>query len=134
MYNTRSVKRIITEAVLIEIPQNDEAHQHNIDDIIFKWWFTGRQVGGLRLTSEGMLAFGIAGIECYDYNFVQEGASYHNFLLNLNKKMKCPYYLGVDNLTKKLFIRVYDSKIAMMLGLYGSLDDYLASIKNTPNI
>jgi hypothetical protein len=51
--------------------------------------------------------------------------------MELNKKIKCPYYIGVSQKekTKSFYIRIFDSKIAMMLGLYGNLQDYLASVK-----
>ena len=49
----------------------------------------------------------------------------------LNKKIKCPYYMGVNKDGKKSFpyIRFYDSKIAMMVSLYGNVNEYLDSIK-----
>ena len=73
----------------------------------------------------------LAEIEFYDYEFKQDGQSYHTFVMELNKKIKCPYYIGVSQKekTKSFYIRIFDSKIAMMLGLYGNLQDYLASVK-----
>lgn len=128
----RSVKHKITEAVLAEIPKSHRVYQDlTIEDIAFRWWFTGRQEG-LRLTDEGVTAFQLADIEFYDYEFKAEGKSHHTFMLELNKKIKCPYYLGVNKKDKtkpKFYIRLYDSKIAMVLGLYGTLDEYLESIK-----
>lgn len=125
-----SIKQKITEAVLAEIPKSHRIyHELPLEDVIFKWWFTGRQ-DGLRLTDEGVIAFQLAEIEFYDYNFVQDGKSYHSFILELNKKIKCPYYLGANkkDKSKSLYIRLYDSKIAMMIGLYGTLKEYLESI------
>lgn len=116
---------------MAEIPKSHRIyHELPIEDIIFKWWFTGRQEG-LRLTDEGVIAFQLADIEFYDHEFKQDGQSYHSFILELNKKIKCPYYLGVNksNKFKSFYIRLYDSKIAMMLGLYGDLKEYLNSIK-----
>jgi len=127
----KSIKQSITEAVLAEIPKSHRIyHELPIETVIFRWWVTGRQVG-LRLTDEGVAAFSLADIEFYDYDFKQETENYHSFILDLNKKIKCPYYLGVNKADgkKKLYIRLYDSKIAMMLGLYGSLQEYMDSIK-----
>jgi hypothetical protein len=127
----KSIKQKITEAVLAEIPKSHRIyHELPLDDVVFKWWFTGRQ-DGLRLTDEGVTAFELADIEFYDYEFKAEGKSHHSFMLELNKKIKCPYYLGVNkkDKTRKFYIRLYDSKIAMMLGLYGTLEEYLQSIK-----
>lgn len=129
MNKPKTIKYKITEAVLAEIPKSHRIyHQLPVDDVVFKWWVTGRQ-DGLRLTDEGMTAFHLAEIEFYDYEFEQDGKRYHNFILDLNKKIKCPYYLGVNKSKKGFYIRLYDSKIAMMLGLYGNLQEYLNSIK-----
>lgn len=131
MNKRKTHKQIITEAVLAEIPKSHRIyHELPIEDVIFKWWLTGRQEG-LRLTDEGLTAFQLADIEFYDYEFVQDGQSYHSFIIELNKKIKCPYYLGVNkiNKSKSFYIRIYDSKIAMMMGLYGNLKDYLKSIR-----
>jgi hypothetical protein len=127
----KSIKQQITEAVVAEIPRSHRIyHELPIEDVMFKWWQTGRQEG-LRLTDEGVTAFQLAEIAFYDYEFKQDGKSYHSFVLELNKKIKCPYYIGVNksNKDKSFYIRVYDSKVAMMLGLYGNLQDYLSSIK-----
>ena len=130
MTNLKTNKQKITEAVLAEIPKTHRIyHELPIEQVIFKWWFTGRQEG-LRLTDVGVTAFGLANIEFYDHDFSQDGQSYHSFILALNKKIKCPYYLGVKKVPEKSFyIRVYDSKIAMMMKLYGNLQEYLESIK-----
>lgn len=127
-----TIKQKITEAVLAEIPKSHRIyHELPLEDVIFKWWFTGRQKG-LRLTDEGVTAFQLADIEFYDFSFKQDGQSYHSFILALNNKIKCPYYLGVNKLdkSKSFYIRLYDSKIAMLIGLYGNLKEYLDSIKD----
>ncbi len=130
MNKRKSTKQTITEAVLAEIPRSHRIyHELPIEDVVFKWWFTGRQEG-LRLTDEGLTAFQLADIAFYDYEFTQEGKSYHSFILELNKKIKCPYYIGANKKEKKLYIRLYDSKIAMLVGLYGTLQGYLDSIKD----
>ena len=49
-----------------------------------------------------------------------------------SKKIKCPYYFGVnknDMKEKEAYIRLYDSKIAMMVQLYGDIHSYLESVK-----
>lgn len=131
MTSYKSTKQKITESVLAEIPASHRLY-HNlpIEDVIFKWWATGRQEG-LRLTDEGMSAFQIADIEFYDFDFVKEGQSYHSFIIELSRKIKCPYYIGVNkkDKIKTFYLRLYDSKIAVMLNLYGSLQEYLNSIK-----
>lgn len=132
MNKRKSVKQQITEIVLSEIPKSHRIyHELPIEDVIFKWWFTGRQ-DGLRLTVEGVAAFQLADMAFYDHEFKHvSGQSDHAFMLELNKKIKCPYYIGFNkkDKAKSLYIRFYDSKIAMMVELYGTLREYLDSIK-----
>jgi hypothetical protein len=123
----KSLKHIITEAVL---SQTD--HQITFDEAMQKWWMTMRQTSGLRLTEMGDLAFRFAQIEYYNYDFnIKLDNGWHAFILDLNKKIKCPYYIGVNKLkdSKQPYIRLYDSKIAVMVSLYGNINDYLKSIK-----
>lgn len=134
MTSRKSIKQQITEAVLAEIPKSHKIyHELPIENVIFRWWQTGRQEG-LRLTDEGVTAFQLADIEFYDYEFKQEGQSYHSFVVELNKKIKCPYYIGVNknDKDKRFYLRLYDSKIVMLMNLYGTLRDYLNSIKERP--
>ena len=91
-----------------------------------------RNETGLRLTDMGDLSFRFADIEFYDYDFIINSSNgWHNYLLELNRKLKCPYYIGVNKIkdSKQPYIRLYDSKIAMMVGLYGSISDYIKSVK-----
>lgn len=138
MTGRKSLKQQITEAVLKEIPrQYTGDHELTIDEVIFKWWMTGRQEG-LRLTDDGVVAFQLAEIEYYEHKIeksmlapTKTGQSWHSFILDVNKKIKCPYYLGVNKKDKQRapYIRFYDSKIAMMVELYGDLQTYLDSIR-----
>lgn len=126
-----SYKELVTEKIIKEL--NDET-LWQFDDAMKKWWMVPRLDGGLRLTDVGDLAFRYAKIEYYNYDFAiitNSGGGWHTYLLELNKKLKCPYYIGVNKVedSKKPFIRLYDSKIAMMVSLYGNISDYLKSVK-----
>jgi hypothetical protein len=132
MINLKTKKQIITEAVLKQIPNIDLS----IDKAMFSWWMTGRH-DGLRLTDIGDLNFRLADIEFYEFNLLEDikknpTQEWNIFLLECNKKIKCPYYLGVNKQDgKKMpYIRFYDSKIAMMVQLYGSIKEYLSSVKD----
>jgi hypothetical protein len=123
----KSLKHVITETVL-----NQADHQITFDEAMQKWWMTMRNETGLRLTDMGDLSFRFADIEFYDYDFIINSSNgWHNYLLELNRKLKCPYYIGVNKIkdSKQPYIRLYDSKIAMMVGLYGSISDYIKSVK-----
>ena len=130
MSERKSKKRIITDAVLAELPNTDKP----IDKIMFEWWMSGNSGDGLRLTSAGDVAFREAGIEYYQCEITLVGSTYYGFMVELSNKISCPYFLGaskiVDSDTRqKPFIRLYDSKIAMMMTLYGDIRSYLDSIK-----
>jgi hypothetical protein len=104
----------------------------NYERAMQSWWANPRKDGGLRLTLVGDLEFRYAKLESYTHilsfkNLIK--SNYYQFVLEIEKKIKCPYYLDVDNAEKKPYIRLYDSRISMMLNLYGDLESYLNSIK-----
>ena len=131
MTSVKSHKLIITEAVLSELPHNHTVDS-TADGLMMRIWMSGRQ-DGLRLTEYGDFIFRTAEIEYYQSNFkLREGTSEHAYVMEINKKIKCPFYLGVNKIEgkkKQPYIRLYDSKIAMMIELYGDIVSYLDSIK-----
>ena len=131
MSNRKSLKQIITEAVLAELPNNCNVDS-DADKLMVRIWASGRQ-DGLKLTEYGDFLFRMAEIEYYQCDFkIREDMSEHAYLLEISKKIKCPFYLGVNNIEgkkKKLYIRLYDSKIAMLIELYGDIVGYLDSVK-----
>lgn len=132
MSNRKSKKQILTEVVL-NILRNDY-EDPDIDTIIFQWWVTGRAGEGLRLTEDGMEAFFKADIEHFDFPLGlpknKKGFAPEAFILELNKKIKSPYYIGLNkNKGNQPFFRIYDSKTAMLLNIYGTLQEYLDSVK-----
>ena len=125
-----SYKELVTQQIIKEL--DIEGPTWTQEEAMKKWWMVQRPDGGLRLTDIGDLSFRYAKIEFYNYDFViSSSTGWHNYLLELNKKLKCPYYIGVNkvNDSKKPFIRLYDSKIAMMVSLYGNISDYIKSVK-----
>ena len=131
MSERKSHKLIITEAVLAELPNNQQVDS-TADGLMMRIWMSGRQ-DGLRLTEYGDFIFRMAEIEYYQSNFkLREGTSEHAYVMEINKKIKCPFYLGVNKIEgkkKQPYMRLYDSKIAMMIELYGDILTYLDSIK-----
>ena len=131
MSERKSHKLIITEAVLAELPNNQQVDS-TADGLMMRLWMSGRQ-DGLRLTEYGDFIFRMAEIEYYQSVFkLREGTSEHAYVMEINKKIKCPFYLGVNKIEgkkKQPYIRLYDSKIAMMIELYGDIVSYLDSIK-----
>jgi hypothetical protein len=107
------------------------------DKLVSDWFITGRSGSGLRLTDVGMTAFNKATIAHYDFEFTppktaNNSVSWAKYTLTLDKKVKCPYYVGIkliDKGKKQPYIRVYDHKIAMMMTLFGDFASYIESIK-----
>lgn len=139
MIKTRYTKRQLIEVVLDNIPDQLNytlSGRISVEDLYTKWFYTGRN-NGYRLTEAGDQAFRLAEIEFYEIPVGDIRFGHYEFLLELNKKIRCPFYLGVEKskvLNKELYnlhpiIRIYDSEIAMMINLYGSLKEYLDSIR-----
>jgi len=125
-----SYKETITEIVLKQLPAWSDLSKENA---LRTWWYTGANSEVLRLSELGDVHFRTAQIEFYQYDFTPKPEdSHHSYMIELGKKMRCPYYIGVNKVEgkkSKPYIRLYDSKIAMMLSLYGDLDSYLKSVR-----
>lgn len=121
-----TLKYKITEAVRKQLPSDDTP----IETIIKDWWFT-RSSDNLRLTAYGDQAFRHAEIEYFDVPINITHEKWYAFIVDCGKKLKCPFFIGTkkDKGPTGPFIRLYDSKIAMMLTLYGDIYGYLDSIK-----
>ena len=131
MSERKPLKQIITEAVLAELP-NSHSVDSSADSLMMRIQVSGRQ-DGLRLTEYGDFLFRMAEIEYYQCDFkLREGTSEHAYVMEINKKIKCPFFLGVNKIEgkkKQPYMRLYDSKIAMMIELYGNIVSYLDSVK-----
>ena len=108
-----------------------------VHTLLFRWWITGRTGAGLRLTAEGANAFDYANITYYDFPIQLKSpgqrsiSTWTAFYMLVNSKLRCPFYIRVSIEDKKQlpYIRIYDYKIAMLISLYGTLNDYLESVK-----
>lgn len=135
MTKRKSRKELITETVRKLLPKKYTDFELSTDVLLYRWWFTARTGTGLRLTDEGKEAFEVADIAFYEYDisFKDRAKDFkpEKFVLELNKKLDCPFYLGVKKQgnSNTTYIRLYDHKIAMVLTLYGNIFDYLDSIK-----
>lgn len=126
MSNNASLKLTITQAILDQLPDKTTP----IEELISLWWLT-KSKEGLRLSSLGDEAFRQAQIEFFDLPLDIKMNKWHFFLVDCSKKLRVPYYFGVNKAQgKKLpFVRIYDSKTAMLVQLYGDLPSYLESVK-----
>jgi hypothetical protein len=125
----KSTKIIITEKILYELSIPSEPLQRVIND----WWYT-KSTEGLRLTMIGDEMFRKAEIQFFDLPLPKSlnMNNWHSFLINCSRKLKCPYYIGLnknEDINARLFIRLYDDKIAVLVSLYGDITNYLESVR-----
>lgn len=125
--NKPTYKEQITRVVLDQLADDVLTFEYAMKH----WWQNPRRDGAMRLTQSGDLSFRMAKIEHHDHPCVTKQKSYYQFVIELSKKIKCPYYIDVTQGEKghKPFIRLYDDRISMMLNLYGDLDSYLKSVR-----
>lgn len=121
-----SVKRRITKAVIESVNENLD-----VEKAMKTFWLDIRNEGGLRLTDVGDSFFKRADLECFEFPFRVQRIidkepiySYQNLMLDLSLKVPCPYYIGRYKPSEP-YIKIYDSKIAMMINLYGNIYEYL---------
>jgi len=140
--NKRARKFKLTEAINDLLPA-DKKYNLPVEKLVFKWFVTGRVGEGLRLTPEGMRAFDSTQLEYFEYPLIEDAKfgktfkNIHEFTLKVGKLIDCPFYLGTNSITnesgktsKQAYIKVYDSKVAMMISLYGgNLLDYVEAME-----
>ena len=133
-------KEQITNIVLKNLPPEHNVYSHlPIDKVIFRWFVGGRSGSSWQLKQEGENCFQLAQIQHYDFNLFSGDkikkikTQPAKLLKNLQKKISSPYtiYLPIydsEKLTKKIpVVRVYDDKLAMLISLYGDVEQYLGS-------
>jgi len=121
-------KEKLTKVVLDNLPALNPWADKSLDQVVSQWYMARRSLSCYRLSDHGKLAFELADIQGYDFTIKCDKEIYHGMLHKgiLSKKIKCPYYLGFKtNRYDSAYITVYDSKIAMMITLYGNVLEYL---------
>ncbi len=121
----------ITKTILAANPDLYE-NTLEFDKVLYKWWRTGRSGYGLRLSEDGYKAFKIAKLCEYEFitNFgalLARDLSFSWLTMEMNKKMKCPFFIRFNPTTDELEITIYDERIASLVNLYGGIKEYLAS-------
>jgi hypothetical protein len=116
---TGAVLRILTPDYTEE-----DLHQANIT-----WWQNFRRNGGFALNPKGAEAFKDAGIEYQEYEIgpagVMTGMGYQS---TLAIKMVVPYYFYINE--RRMRVKIYDSRVSMMVVLYDTIHEYLDSLPN----
>jgi hypothetical protein len=94
------------------------------------WWKNIRGSGGFGLTPVGDSRFREAEIEYWDFDDgpVNNSMSAMAYAAAADKKMPAPYYLYFSKRHK--YIRIYDSRVAMTIALYGNVSEYLKNLED----
>jgi hypothetical protein len=102
-----------------------------VDKLYKRYWFTGRSISNMRLTDEGKDAFDMLDLEFFEFHLDATTDRFPYLIINIGKKLKTPFWIGFKNrFYKSAYIRIYDSKTAMLINLYGSFKEYLSANKN----
>jgi hypothetical protein len=89
-----------------------------------RWWRNIRSSGGLGLTDLGNTKFLEAELEYWDFDVPADiGMSTIKFNFLLDRNLPCPYILLFAK--QKNIIRIYDSRIAVSVSLWGGIDKLL---------
>lgn len=127
-------REVITKAVLQELGvSNSEmvARAHKT------WWSNIRRSGGFRLTAAGDQAFQQADIQCFSYELdltkqdLSGVGGAVQLMLELDRLVDVPYSFHRQRGTATVvYLRIYDSRVAMMIDLYGGIVDYVQAVKS----
>jgi hypothetical protein len=117
----RDKKRLAEELV----KQLDTDPGVTVKQAMHTWWFNIRKNGGMRLTTPGYQIF-TDELDLAQYKFaITDPHSFNqHVILALDKKMQMPYYIhAVKGIPKQ--ITFFGSKEAVMINLYGNLQQFL---------
>jgi len=97
----------------------------NIENYIKDWFSSLPSSDSLRLSDKGKYYFDLILGEYYDFTATRKTRSYTKALyyVFLGKKLHVPFHVEIDKET--VIIRLYDKKTALLIMLYGGIEDYL---------
>jgi len=99
--------------------------QVTFEQAMKEWWVNIREDGGMRLTEMGYIAFNVMDLERWEYDLHDHKPLRPSLFLALDQKLTCPYYIGIKKNPKLI---LFGSKEAMLLNLYGNLDQYIGML------
>jgi len=123
-------KHKLTATIFENIPDEmNPWHDRTLDSLVSDWWMTKRSPSCYRLSDTGNRAFQLAEIQGYEFPLKLTEKDQYTSLFKrglLSKKINCPYFIGLKNQrVSSAYIIVYDSRVAMMITLYGNILEYL---------
>jgi hypothetical protein len=115
-------KRRLTQDLINLLPDEQRI---SVDSAIPAWWYNLRKNGGMRLTGLGYTVFSKdLDLEHYEYSITDPVTFNQHTILKLDRKLQMPYYIHVvKGIPKK--IAFFGSREAVMVNLYGSLEQFL---------
>jgi hypothetical protein len=115
----------ITKKILSII--NPEYTEADLHQAMVTWWQNIRSTGGFGLTYAGSQAFEKAELEFQEFdNGVSSHMGNSGLSIGLDRKMITPYYFYSNEKRQK--IKIYDSRIAMLVTLHESVGAYLKTL------
>lgn len=115
----------LIDYIIDHIVKYDNDPKWTIDKhkFIDQWFLTKRSGFSFRLTLQGSEIMKIAGFKGRD--FIIEDFSYIPKVIHtISRKLNSPYFLFIDDNTR-CNIRVYDEELATIIGLHGTLGEFL---------
>jgi hypothetical protein len=116
-------KQKLTEELINLLPDEQRI---SVESALPAWWFNLRKSGGMRLTNTGyMTLVEDLDLEHYAYPIDNPMLFNHETILDLDRKMQMPYYIqhAAKGVPKKIIF--FGSKEAVMVNLYGNLQQFL---------
>lgn len=99
----------------------------SLDAVQAEWWHDSRPNGGWRLSWSGLADLtDLLKLDAWYFDFSSKEIQPW-MLLKLKKHITVPYYI-VDN-RKHTQLVVFDSKLAVMINLYGEVEKWVASLQ-----
>jgi len=118
----------IVQHLMCQVP---EQYQQPLDLAMKTWWVNIRRNGGMRLTEQGYeILHHVLKLESWelDLNDREEKVFTKRLIVDLDRKLKWPYYIEVSIKKQRRRIVFFGSREAMMATMYGDLKQWLASI------
>ena len=111
-----------TKKILDYLPDNLRMPD---DEALRTFWQDPRPDSGYRLTHAGYQALKLLDLEHYSFDIPSATPANPNTLLVLNKKLTCPYFIGLG---KNPCIVFFGAKEATLYSLYGEVNRFVNSI------
>lgn len=99
----------------------------SLESAQIEWWHDSRPDGGWRLSQTGLTDLtNVLHVESWNFDFATQEVQPW-VLLTLKKHLEVPYYITRNR--KHIQLTVLDSRLAVMINLYGEVEKWIASLR-----